>query len=282
MELQYPPDLTDMKRNPSWIQFNFAERQTPRGSHLTDKVSLYMPEAISQPSTVSWDTEKFGFIGNALVGGAKNARMTDLSGLASIDAIKASGKFASGAWGEMEGMGDLMTAYALANAGSAAAQLMGGSVSAEGLMGAVAGKIPNPYLTMVFRGIDFRNFSFVFKFYPFSEEDCETIYKIINTFRANSLPEYEGGEEGKTFLGYPAECEISYQWMDKENPWMHKFKRSVCTAVDVDYTTTGMFSVMRNGFPSCITMATKWSEIELVTRKDIARTTADIGTDKGY
>lgn len=268
MDLFYPNDLSNIERNPAWIKFRFFERSSPKESSPLDTVSLYMPESISQPSTVSWDTEKLGFVGNALAVGARHYKENG-------DVAAALGA----ATAATEGAGDLAIAKALSNLGAAAAGLLGSQVSAEALMGTVAGKIPNPYLTMVFRGIDFRNFSFVFKFYPYDEKDCDTIFQIINTFRANALPEYESG---KAFLGYPAECEIAYQWLDKENPWMHKFKRSVCTAVDVDYTTTGMFSVMRNGFPSCITMATKWSEIELVTRTDIARDRDSIGTDKGY
>lgn len=259
VDLVYPTSLKDAAANPAWMQFNFFNRESPKESSPKDKISLYMPESASAPSTVSWDSEKFGFIGNAVSQGA--AAFQRGSGMAgAVDAVKAG-------WNSVQGGSDLIMAHALANVGSAAVGLMGGSVSAEGLMGAVAGKIPNPYLTMVFRGIDFRNFSFVFKFYPFQESDCTLIDDIIKTFRANQLPDYEAG---MTMLGYPAECQISYKWMDKDNKWLHKFKRAVCTGVDVDYTPTGMFSTMRNGFPSEITVSTKWSEIELVTRADIS------------
>lgn len=222
-----------------------------------------MPENVEQPSTVSWDTEKFGFIGNAIRNGARDGLR---NGQGMQESLHAGIRGAADSVGGAGGAGSYAAQVAMANVGSAFAGIMGGEVSASGLMGDVAGKIRNPYLTMVFRGVDFRNFSFVFKFFPFSRGDCDTILDIIKIFRKNALPTKQ---EGDAFFGYPAECDIAYMWNDSENKWLHKFKKAVCTAVDVNYTSSGMFSVMRNGFPSEITMSTKWSEIEVVTREDV-------------
>lgn len=259
--LYYPSNLTDTNAHPAWIQFNFFKRKSPSGADASEKddvIHLYMPEQTSQPSTVSWTNENFGFLGNQLATGARTFKDLPI-----MDALMDVGSQT------MQGAasaGDLIVTRALANAGSAAASFMGGNVSAEGLMGEVLGKVPNPYLTAVFQGVNFRNFAFAFKFYPFSESDCDRIDEIIKTFRAHSLPKYKSND---AFLGYPSECQISYKWQGKDNKYLHKFKRAVCTGIDVDYTAQGMFSVMRNGFPSEITVATKWSELEIVTRDDI-------------
>lgn len=246
--LIYPPNLMDMEKNPAVIQFQFFEREDIQSSFPKGAVQLYMPQSVSQPSTVSWDTEKFGFIGNQISKGIRN-------GVTGDAASEAAGQ----AW-------ELTKQRAGYNLGSKAAQLMGGNVSAEALMGDASGKVPNPYLTMVFRGVDFRTFTFSFKFAPFSEDDCYVIQEIIKTFRRNALPP---GKAGEPFLGYPRECEITYQWKGEENQFLHKFKRAVCTGVDVDYTGQGMFAVMRNGMPANIVLNTKWSEIELVLRDDV-------------
>lgn len=66
---------------------------------------------------------------------------------------------------------------------------------------------------------------------------------------------------------------MAYKWRGESNKYLHKFKRSVITALDVDYTPNGMFAVMRNGMPACIQVSMKLSEIELVMRKDV---------DEGY
>lgn len=270
--LMYPTDLIKPDRFPAWINFSFYNRENVSKRFPADKVDLYMPESVQNPSTVRWDTENFGFVGAEIA-----ARMGKVNqqGLAAYQEIGSLGYNA----GTAEQAGALLKARGLANIGSAAASLMGGSVSADGLMGEVAGKIPNPFLTMVFKGLDFRTFSFVFKFYPFSEDECDVIYDIIKVFRKNALP-YK--DSGGAFLGYPMECDITYKWKGgpstknrdgtnnpNNNPWLHRFKPAHCVAIDVDYTSSGMFSIMRNGFPSEITMATKWSERELVTREDV-------------
>lgn len=253
----YPPEVTDVNKHPATMLFNFFERDTPYRSTPIDEIQLYMPEAVANPSTVSWDTEKLGFLGNYAATQGRNASANG----ASLDAVSGALDNARGAYNDAD---DLAWYNALGNAGTNAVALMGGQITVEGLMGTATGKIPNPYLTMVFRGVDFRSFSFVFKFTPYSEKDCDTIDNIIKTFRRNSLPEREGA-----FFKYPKECEISYHWRGQENKYMHRFKRAVCTALDVDYTGAGMFSVMRNGFPSTIIVSTKWSEIEVVTAEDV-------------
>lgn len=246
MALIYPPTLMDMELNPAVIQFQFFERTSIKDSAPDDTIQLYMPQSVSQPSTVSWDTEKFGFVGMTVAEGIRSGSSSfseqDISNAVSLMANRAG--------------------YSLA---SKAASLLGGNVSVEGIMGQASGKIPNPYLTMVFRGVDFRNFTFSFKFAPFSEKDCDTIHEIIKTFRKNALPAHNDD----AFLGYPKECQITYQWKGKENKYLHKFKKAVCTGIDVDYTGQGMFAVMRNGFPANIVLNTKWSEIELVLRDDV-------------
>lgn len=261
--LWYPDNLQSETEHPATLQFKFFERKDVTSSSPLDTIDLYMPEQTSNPSTLHWSQESFGFVGNALAGAARAADGSFSSGQGLITAGMTGARTAAA---EAAGIGDLIATRFLANAGSAAAGLMGGNVSAEGLMGEVMGKIPNPYLTAVFKGIDFRSFAFTFKFYPFREKDCDTIHDIIKLFRAHSLPHYKSDD---TFLGYPSECQITYKWRGKDNKYLHKFKRAVCTAIDVDYTPNGMFSVTRNGFPTDITMSTKWTELEIVTRPDI-------------
>lgn len=271
-EYRYPTTLADRSEFPAQIRFSYYGMKNAKefDTACTDRILLYMPEQASQPSTVSWGSEKFGFVGETLVNTA-NAAVAGYQSNPNGDyseRLKAATESAiNNAKGSLGGAAELTALKAGAYAGSQAAQFMGGNVSTDGMMGAMAGKIPNPYLTLIFEGINFRSFAFTFKFYPFQESDCDLIFDIYQTMRKNALPEYSGGSN--SFLGYPKCCEIEYLWNGSVNPWLHKFKRAACTAIDIDYTGTGMFSVMRNGFPSCITVSTKWTELELVTADDV-------------
>ena len=246
--LRYPANLGDHDKNPASIHFQFFERDDIKSSFPGDSIQLYMPQGVAMPGTTSWSHESFGFLGAS-----------------AVDVIRGEADFKQAA----SQAADKAMSTAGYGLGSAALQMVGGKPNADLLMGAIGKKLPNPYMQMIFRGVDFRSFAFTFKFVPFSESDCNTIHEIIKALRKNSLP--DGGDAGAdaAFLGYPNECEIQYRWKGSENPWIHKFKRAVCTGVDVDYTGQGMFAVMRNGFPANINVTTKWTEVEIVLRRDV-------------
>lgn len=243
----YPANIGDAEKQPASIMFSFYERDSYLTSTPSDIIHLYMPEDVNQPSTVAWDAEAFGFLGNLATGGRQG-------GAQAIGMEAATRAWETGR----------------SNIASKIVNKMGGEVSAEGYMGESQGKIPNPYITMVFKGVDFRKFQMEFKFAPFSERDCDTIDGIIKAFRANSLPPGTGANKGPAFLGYPQEVEAKYLWMGKDNKWIHKFKRSVITGVDVNYAAAGMFSTQRNGFPTNIIVSLSFSEVEIILRDDIA------------
>lgn len=251
---RYPRNLENVNLHPALIQFQFFERNQVQRILQSDTIQLYMPEQASAPSSVSWDSENFGFIGNTVSKMMKSGQSaTDLNSTVNgaLDRVKHQAVFSTVAGG-VQKMNDKMGAI--------------GNMSATGLGGEVAGKVPNPYLTCVFRGVDFRNFNFTFKFTPLSENDCTLIDNIVKTMRKHAYPYYM---DDKAFLSYPSECMIAYFYKGKLNPYMHRFKRAVCTGIDVDYTSAGTFSTHRNGMPTHITLSTQWKEIEIITRQDI-------------
>lgn len=255
--LNYPIGVgSNTNVNPGWIQFDIYERKTPKNSIPLDTINLYLPSSMRNPSTTSWGVDSLGMLGNVLVSSADNAL-----GQGASDA-----SWSSGGMGMLSRIGYGMAASTAA----AIVRQAGGSTSSESLMGAVTGQVANPYLTAIFKGVDFRTFEMSFKFVPVDEKDCEVIDKIIRTFRGGALPPGESARQ-TSFLGYPNEFEIRYIWRGKENRYLHKFKRCVLTAVDVDYTGMGLWAAMRNGFPAESNMTLRFSEIEIVLRDDVKK-----------
>lgn len=251
--LRYPQNLGNINLHPAIMQFQFFQRDGFLKGSFSDTVQLYMPEQASAPSTVSWDTENFGIVGKSVA-----------------DAIR-NGTSAQDVQGTISGVLDRVKHQAVFETGAKVINEAGGfigdtNVSGRGLGGEITGKIPNPYLTAVFRGVDFRKFNFTFKFTALHEEDCNTISRIIRTFRKHALPHYA---DQSAFFNYPSECGIAYFWKGQVNPHLPRFKRAVCTGIDTDFSSMGTFANMRNGMPSHITLSTSWSEIEIVTRQDV-------------
>jgi hypothetical protein len=229
------------------IQFSEWERQDRKSSKPANTYTLYMPERLVNPNTVSWDAEKLGVI-------------------AGIGTQMLHGK--EGAMDGLRQLGDAAIWRGGFNLASTLGQMLGSGASAETLMGAAAQKIPNPYLTMIFRGVDFRTFEFSFKLYPHSQADTQTIYDMIKSLRKASLPPGKGGAN-EAILGYPNEFTIEYQFEGKPNKWLNKFKRCVLVGIDTDYTGSGMWSMTRDGFPAEISLNLRFTEIEIVLRDDV-------------
>lgn len=259
----YPSNIGDVNSQPAAIQFQWFTRDNLKYSVPGDTTILYMPQEANQPSTVSWNSESFGAAGREAYNKAR--------GLSTAG-------FAEGA---ATGVGAQLATTIGESISSRAKFLTGaltGDASAEDMVSATMSQLKNPYLTMVFKGVNFRSFSFQFKFIPFNPGDTNVIYAIMQSFRKNSLPQKNAGGG---LLGYPSECEIQYLWQGKPNLWLNRFKRSVCTKVDVNYTAQGMWAATRDGFPASITMTVDFTELDIVTSEDV-ETSIGASTGQSY
>lgn len=245
MDLWYPDILQEAQAFPAHIFFAFYERESTMASSMQDTIHLYMPEQFGQPSTVEWEQYEVGNAVNSFAKGAANGIMQFATkGLSARDQAKIA---------KAQGV--------VSNYGAAAGDL-------TQLQFGVA---PNPYLAQIFRKVNFRSFNYTFKLVPLSEGDCETIQAIIRTFRKWSLPRgpQGGSGAGSAYLHYPGEVDIQYMWMGGPNKYIHRFKRSVITSLDVQYTGSGMWSMMRNGFPAETVLQLNFTEIQIVVRDDV-------------
>lgn len=237
--LYYPELIKNSEAFPAHILFTFFERQSTQSSSPQDFIHLYMPESFGQPNTVSWDSS---FKAGQAVAGTLSAAKNLLTGGRNL-------------------LGPGFSAF-LRQAQSVGA-------AAKDLGSIASGMHLNPYYAQLFRSVDFRNFRYTFRFTPFSPGDCDTILEIINTFRRWSLPKSPTGSSLFSLFEYPGECEIDYIFDSAPNRWLHFFKRSVITSLDINYTGAGIWTMMRNGFPTETVMNVTFSEIEIVLRDDV-------------
>lgn len=231
------PSVLGGNEYPSFMEFSFFDRVNAKEDTPKEIVNLYMPEQFSQPNTISWDTSS----------------ATEIIKRASGDIAQ---KMAASIPGGQGTVSDIVKSLT-----SAAKEAVEYGAAASG-----HGQIWNPFLTNIFHGVDFRNFSLTFKFVPFNEAECDVIYDIIQVFRKYSLPEKSG--KG-AFLKYPGEVGVKYKFRGKDNKYLHKFKRCIIHTIDVDYTGSGMWAMMRNGMPAEIEMKVAFAETEFLVRGDI-------------
>ena len=133
------------------------------------------------------------------------------------------------------------------------------------LIGASAKVALNPFKEVLFESIDFRTFSFKYRFLPKSEKESQQIEQIIKIFKFHMHPELS---TNKLFFIYPSEFEIAYYFENSENKYFHKFKPSVLETMEVTYGGDN-FSSFRSGNPTEINMSLTFRETEILTKQQI-------------
>lgn len=257
-DLFYPQSLEDAL-DQAWeenaavsaIKFDIHQREDSGTSHLLKSIWLYIPEALANPTNVTWDSQGIGI--------AAQSVMADAGWKTTAENVFST-------------YGSKAMNYAVDMAG----KLTGGGAAGQDLLALDSKAAINPFMKMLFRNVNFRNFEFLFRFTPHNEDESPKIYEIIQEFRAAALPSTsEAGESCGTpdplafKVGYPRELEIGYIYQGEEHPWLNKFKRCVITDLNVNYTGAGFYASMRDGFPAQTELRMAFSEIEMVYREDI-------------
>lgn len=214
---------------------------------ISDAISLY----VSEPPTVRYNTQY------------SNKELGTLAGL--IGAAAGGGSAAGSILSDLGEGGAAMAAKF--------AQLpqMFGASTAD-ILGASAKVALNPFKEVLFESVDFRSFSFKYKFMPKNKKEADQVFKIIEKFKFHMHPELSAN---KLFFIYPSEFQISYhfgtQTNDKtNNGYFHKFKPCVLESMDVTYGGD-QFSSFRDGNPTEINVSLTFRETEILTKTQIAQ-----------
>ena len=257
MALEYPIN-TQVRRDNSAsidefvgsVRFTFYERGDSTSNRRVDAVYLHMPLQFENPLKVSWDSKPLGILGNSMAA-------------AGTDYVNMASNYASSFKENALEMGARKVQESVQNAFS------GQGVSGQDIAEYSTGKIVNPYMKMLFKGLDFRTFDMTFNFLPKNADEAKTIADIIKQFRMAALP----ATVNSTYMTYPMEVQITYLSSNGANKWLNKFKRCVITDLNVTYTGAGFYNAMNDGFPAQTLLKLTFTENELVSRADV---------DQGY
>jgi len=138
------------------------------------------------------------------------------------------------------------------------------------ILGASAKVALNPFKEVLFESIDFRSFSFKYRFLPKSESESKHVKSIIDKFKFHMHPELS---TNKLFFIYPSEFQISYFYKDKKNEYLHNFKPCVLESMDVTYGGDTYSSFLDTGYPTEVNLSLTFRETEILTKDQI---------DKGF
>ena len=133
------------------------------------------------------------------------------------------------------------------------------------------GEMITDRLELAFKGINKRAFQYNFKMIPRNEREAEMIRKIVFAFKANMLPEFEGGRAGRRLI-VPNTFDIQYMYMGSQNQFLHHISTCVLENMNVAYggDRYKTFNASEDGAPPVETNLTlNFKELELITRERV-------------
>ncbi len=159
------------------------------------------------------------------------------------------------------------------NAGKQLLESGGGAATALALnvapggVGAAAGLAANPKKEQIFKGVDFRTFTFDYQFYPRDSKEAGNVLRIIEQFKYHMHPEFK--DNGGFVYIYPSEFDVVYYQGAMENRNIHRHTSCVLTNMNVNYTPQGQFTTFADGMPTQINVTLTFKELALLTKDKV-------------
>lgn len=143
------------------------------------------------------------------------------------------------------------------------AALPKGGESLSAVARASTGLAPNPYLAVIFKNVELRTHTFQYRFAPRSQEELNTLKKIIKELKIRMLPGLTKGSD--VLFTFPDTCDISFG-PNKEVPY--KIKKCVMKSISVNYAPNGP-AFFKTGDPVIVDIQMTFREMIPFTREDL-------------
>ena len=226
------------------------------------KVVLYMP-----PSLQINDGVDIGPVDLMAFGAGINKALGAVGGASTLAALFDAGK---------QEASDMLTAIS-GNASPDMARALIARYStkflSEGVAGAVTSALqttPNPNTRAIFRSVNMREFSFIFKLQPTTQDESDAITNIIKFFRTELYPETI--KEASTGLPvayrFPNKFDIKLVYGSSENRLATKIKKSHLKSFSATYNPSSM-SFLDGGKFSEVDISMTFMEEATLTKDDI-------------
>lgn len=215
---------------------------------LAGFIALYMPNQLSTRYSMQWQEEEMDLAMSV----ATNPEIAK-----QVEAVKeaaSKGNLKDAAVASTSGLGSIGANILLKNSAT---------LSAASRMAA------NPRKEQVFKGVDYRRFTFEYQFAPRNPTEAQTALEIIKQFKYHMHPEFK---DASNFIYiYPSEFDIEYCFGEGQNQKIHRISSCVLTELNVNYSPNGVFSTFPDGTPTQINIQMSFTELELLTKDRIMK-----------
>lgn len=239
--------ISSVRRERNSDSGSLASRFSQNSVRTDTVIDLFLPPSIQTQYSSAWKTENLGMTGAAL---------------------EAAYGLGQGGWTEQQGTLDTIKntmATAVPSIASKAFDLITRS-NTESVRQMVTGTVANPYMEVMFEGINSRAFNFTFKMIPRNSDEQYTIRDIVKQFKFHQAPEVRYAGQSNYWL-FPSEFDITFLYKGAENPWVHRISTCALTDVQVEYTAEGQYTSHKDGSPFSTTLTLSFTEMEVLTKE---------------
>lgn len=226
-------------------------------------IILPLPSQLQEGQSITHSDIETPYVGSILSAASSMMEGTDIIELAKQNlgllTNKAVGKIGA-RLSQITGDSEFLNKIGAANfASSAFADL-----SNLGERGAFTGQITNPHATVLFSGVQLRNFQYNWTFSPRSSQESRELNEIFTYIRRASLPAYITGKIG---LDYPLEVQLDFIGNGIEK-FVFGTKRTVITDVLINYSADGHPAFYKDGAPTSLSLQITLKEVAIRTAED--------------
>lgn len=229
---------------------SLRRRFSRKYSRISSQIDLFMPAQIRTNYSSDWGQEELGNAGMLIDAGM---------GLSQVDSMQD----ASNIWDIVKQTVPEALVNTLAGAGSIITQL-----NLKGARKLFTQTAVNPYIEVLFNGIQNRTFSFTFKMIPRNQAEQTMIKLIVDEFKFHRAPELKYTEQSNYWL-FPSTFDIQFLNREGVNPWIFKISTCALTNFSVDNSPEGSFMTHKNGSPYAVEMTLEFTELEQLTKKQM-------------
>ena len=225
---------------------------TGQTKRIKTTIALHIPNNLSTTYGINYEEEDMAAYAAGILG-------ADALSKASAALVKAAETKS------MSNVSDTAKQYSPAVKSAIAA----GALSTPGMGGLskLTGLAPNPRKEQVFKGVNFRKFSFDYQFFPRSAEEAQDVLDIIYEFKYHMHPEFK--DSSQFLYVYPSEFDIFYYNGGEENLNINRHTSCVLTDMTVNYAPQGQFTTFANGMPTQIDVSLSFMELATLTKEKI-------------
>lgn len=125
----------------------------------------------------------------------------------------------------------------------------------------------NPFVEVLFKGVNNRDLNLDFKFTPRNEEESNTVRSIITRFKFHQHPEYKYKARDSAYLLYPSSFDITFMRIDSNgnatrNTWLPRVSTMALTNISTNYTPDNEYNLHNDDSPVSITLTLSFIELE--------------------